>query len=256
MVQYQEGTGANCRLPLNPPFFGEFTKPYVGTPGLDERRLRRRRPTSRTSSSAPGRPTSGRSSPTSGTSSWSGSSRTRTSLSVGYVGSRSEPRRRVPRLQPGRCPASAIPRPGRPTRSGGGSPPPASPAPCATPRPTRSRQLRRPAGRACVAAARTASSSSPPTPSARRSATTRASTVPAGAATAPTRRTPAWAATATTTRTTCSSTTARSGSRRKHNLSAVAAPTSCRSARAATIGTRLERRHRRRCSAAGTSARS
>jgi outer membrane receptor protein involved in Fe transport len=33
MVQYQEGTGANCRLPLNPPFFGEFTKPFVGTPG-------------------------------------------------------------------------------------------------------------------------------------------------------------------------------------------------------------------------------
>ena len=33
MVQYQEGTGANCRLPLNPPFFGEFTKPFVNTPG-------------------------------------------------------------------------------------------------------------------------------------------------------------------------------------------------------------------------------
>jgi outer membrane receptor protein involved in Fe transport len=33
MVQYQEGTGANCRLPLNPPFFGEFTRNYVGTPG-------------------------------------------------------------------------------------------------------------------------------------------------------------------------------------------------------------------------------
>jgi outer membrane receptor protein involved in Fe transport len=33
MVQYQEGTGANCRLPLNPPFFGDFNKPYVGTPG-------------------------------------------------------------------------------------------------------------------------------------------------------------------------------------------------------------------------------
>jgi outer membrane receptor protein involved in Fe transport len=33
MVQYQEGTGANCRLPLNPPFFGEFTKPFVETPG-------------------------------------------------------------------------------------------------------------------------------------------------------------------------------------------------------------------------------
>ena len=33
MVQYQEGTGANCRLPLNPPFFGEFTKPYTETPG-------------------------------------------------------------------------------------------------------------------------------------------------------------------------------------------------------------------------------
>jgi hypothetical protein len=33
MVQYQEGTGANCRLPLNPPFFGEFSKNFVGTPG-------------------------------------------------------------------------------------------------------------------------------------------------------------------------------------------------------------------------------
>jgi hypothetical protein len=33
MVQYQEGTGANCRLPLNPPFFGEFTRPFVEAPG-------------------------------------------------------------------------------------------------------------------------------------------------------------------------------------------------------------------------------
>jgi hypothetical protein len=33
MVQYQEGTGANCRLPLNPPFFGEFSKPFVNTAG-------------------------------------------------------------------------------------------------------------------------------------------------------------------------------------------------------------------------------
>jgi len=33
MVQYQEGTGANCRLPLNPPYFGEFTTSYVETPG-------------------------------------------------------------------------------------------------------------------------------------------------------------------------------------------------------------------------------
>ena len=33
IVQYQEGTGANCRLPLNLPFFGEFTRPYVGIPG-------------------------------------------------------------------------------------------------------------------------------------------------------------------------------------------------------------------------------
>jgi len=33
MVQYQEGTGANCRLPLNLPFFGEFTRPFVETPG-------------------------------------------------------------------------------------------------------------------------------------------------------------------------------------------------------------------------------
>ena len=32
MVQYQEGTGANCRLPLNPPFFGEFTRTYA-SPG-------------------------------------------------------------------------------------------------------------------------------------------------------------------------------------------------------------------------------
>jgi outer membrane receptor protein involved in Fe transport len=33
MVQYMEGTGANCRLPLNIPFFGEFTRNYTGTPG-------------------------------------------------------------------------------------------------------------------------------------------------------------------------------------------------------------------------------
>jgi outer membrane receptor protein involved in Fe transport len=33
MVQYQEGTGANCRLPLNPPFFGDFNRPYVNSPG-------------------------------------------------------------------------------------------------------------------------------------------------------------------------------------------------------------------------------
>jgi outer membrane receptor protein involved in Fe transport len=32
MVQYQEGTGANCRLPLNPPFFGEFNRIFA-TPG-------------------------------------------------------------------------------------------------------------------------------------------------------------------------------------------------------------------------------
>jgi hypothetical protein len=32
MVQYQEGTGANCRLPLNPPFFGEFNRVFA-TPG-------------------------------------------------------------------------------------------------------------------------------------------------------------------------------------------------------------------------------
>lgn len=34
MVQYQEGTGANCRLPLNPPFFGEFSRNYsAASPG-------------------------------------------------------------------------------------------------------------------------------------------------------------------------------------------------------------------------------
>jgi outer membrane receptor protein involved in Fe transport len=33
MVQYMEGTGANCRLPLNPPFFGDFNTPYVNAPG-------------------------------------------------------------------------------------------------------------------------------------------------------------------------------------------------------------------------------
>jgi outer membrane receptor protein involved in Fe transport len=32
MVQYMEGTGANCRLPLNPPFFGEFNRIFA-TPG-------------------------------------------------------------------------------------------------------------------------------------------------------------------------------------------------------------------------------
>jgi hypothetical protein len=32
LVQYQEGTGANCRLPLNPPFFGEFNRIFT-TPG-------------------------------------------------------------------------------------------------------------------------------------------------------------------------------------------------------------------------------
>jgi Carboxypeptidase regulatory-like domain/TonB dependent receptor/TonB-dependent Receptor Plug Domain len=33
IVQYQEGTGANCRLPLNPPFFGEFFRNFVERPG-------------------------------------------------------------------------------------------------------------------------------------------------------------------------------------------------------------------------------
>jgi outer membrane receptor protein involved in Fe transport len=33
MVQYQEGTGANCRLPLNPPFFGDFNRQFVEAPG-------------------------------------------------------------------------------------------------------------------------------------------------------------------------------------------------------------------------------
>jgi len=31
MVQYMEGTGANCRLPINPPYEVEVTKSYVGT---------------------------------------------------------------------------------------------------------------------------------------------------------------------------------------------------------------------------------
>jgi hypothetical protein len=33
MVQYQEGTGANCRLPINPPFYVEVTKNYTSGPG-------------------------------------------------------------------------------------------------------------------------------------------------------------------------------------------------------------------------------
>ena len=77
MVQYQEGTGANCRLPLNPPFFGEFTHP-TSTPRHAQRRLRRR-PGQLREPAAP-RLAAGhasRSSPSSGTSSWSARSRTR-----------------------------------------------------------------------------------------------------------------------------------------------------------------------------------
>jgi outer membrane receptor protein involved in Fe transport len=33
MVQYQEGTGANCRLPINPPFYSEVTKSYPNNGG-------------------------------------------------------------------------------------------------------------------------------------------------------------------------------------------------------------------------------
>ena len=136
MVQYQEGTGANCRLPLNPPFFGDFNTPYVGTPGSMSAGFGDVRPTSRTCSSAPGRRTCDRRSPTSGTSSWSARSPTRTSLSVGYVGSKSDARGRLPRLQPAAARRRAIRRPGRPASSAAAWLLPASPAPCATPRPT------------------------------------------------------------------------------------------------------------------------
>jgi outer membrane receptor protein involved in Fe transport len=33
LVQYQEGTGANCRLPINPPFYSEVTQNYAGATG-------------------------------------------------------------------------------------------------------------------------------------------------------------------------------------------------------------------------------
>jgi carboxypeptidase family protein/TonB-dependent receptor-like protein len=33
LVQYMEGTGANNRLTMNPPFFGEFNRIYSGSPG-------------------------------------------------------------------------------------------------------------------------------------------------------------------------------------------------------------------------------
>jgi outer membrane receptor protein involved in Fe transport len=33
MVQYQEGTGANCRLPINPPYYSEVTQAYAGATG-------------------------------------------------------------------------------------------------------------------------------------------------------------------------------------------------------------------------------
>jgi outer membrane receptor protein involved in Fe transport len=33
LVQYQEGTGANCRLPINPPFYSEVAQAYPGATG-------------------------------------------------------------------------------------------------------------------------------------------------------------------------------------------------------------------------------
>jgi hypothetical protein len=33
LVQYQEGTGANCRLPINPPFYSEVAQSYPGATG-------------------------------------------------------------------------------------------------------------------------------------------------------------------------------------------------------------------------------
>ena len=71
ITQYMEGTGANLRLPLNPPFFFESQSDY----DADQRRRARsppasracRRSTGRPASSAPGIRTCGRSSRSSGT---------------------------------------------------------------------------------------------------------------------------------------------------------------------------------------------
>ena len=214
MVQYQEGTGANCRLPLNPPFFGDFNTPYVGTPGsmsvgfadvsdITNVQLRAWQTDLRPQV----------------THQWNLFAERQlsdsTSLSVGYGGSRSD------HVVAFRDFNQALPGVGDPS----------------TWAPYQDR--RRLASAGITGAVRYTSSDAEMNYNGLQVSLRRrrangleflASYTfskalgdnpgygPAGAATARARRTPAWAATATTTRTTCSSTTGRSGSPR-HNLS-------------------------------------
>ena len=71
ITQYMEGTGANLRLPLNPPFFFESQSTYNATSGPEHDRDRLRRPAGARSAvrrrCAPGIRTCGRSSRSSGT---------------------------------------------------------------------------------------------------------------------------------------------------------------------------------------------
>ena len=88
--QYMEGTGSNLRLPMNPPFFFESNVNYdtVERRRHDHHGLRRARARDRAvrAACAPSTRTSGRSSPSSGTSSWSGMLTSSMSAQVGYVG--------------------------------------------------------------------------------------------------------------------------------------------------------------------------
>ena len=249
MVQYQEGTGANSRLPHEPAVLRRLHAHVHGAPGLD-----------RVGFADIGTGTGGRtcqlrawqtdlvrSSPSSGTSSSSGRLTDSTSLNVGYVGQPLDPRGHLPRRQPAAARRRATVYLG--TASGSRRPLPAvsgadplhgAPTPRSTTTASR---------RACGTAAPTASSSWPPTRSASRSRTTRASTVRAGAAPRAS-RTPAWAATATRTPYDMQLDYGPPGSRRKHNRPV-------RQLRAALRQgprdrQRLGRRHSRRCSAAGT----
>ena len=88
--QYMEGTGANLRLPLNPPFFFESARQYDATtgPGTLATGLRRAaaaRPAVRPGARVGSR-TCGRSSRSSGTCSSSTCSPPSMSANVGYVG--------------------------------------------------------------------------------------------------------------------------------------------------------------------------
>ena len=226
--QYMEGTGANLRLPLNPPFFFESNVNYDATTGAGSM-------ASGFADLVPG------TTPTGNvraydlnlrpqfTHQWNVFAEYR--LTEGDVGAgrlRRQPRRTTwwPRSKATRrCPAWAIPRPGRRRPRAGRSTARSRSSPRSRPRPrspvastTRSR-------RACASASCTASSSWPRTRSPRPTPTTAATTAaavssPPRAPTGPTPTTPT-----------------RSGGRRSTTCGTTScsrAPTSCRSATAAS----------------------